>query len=89
MNIMDFFFLDIVQEIRAAHKLMEQTLESKLNSFNANKNEFTVSNFFKTLFCYKQIKLKKNIFLQNDSSQLSLINERLEKLEKLSDKSKR
>jgi len=83
-----FFFLDLVQEIRSAHKLMEQTLESKLNSFNANKNEITVSNFFKTLFCYKQIKLK-NIFLQNDSSQLSLINERLEKLEKLSDKSKR
>uniref|UniRef100_A0A2S2NZU1 Uncharacterized protein n=1 Tax=Schizaphis graminum TaxID=13262 RepID=A0A2S2NZU1_SCHGA len=57
---------NIVQEIRAAHKLMEQTLESRLNSFNANKNEIT-----------------------NDSSQLSLINERLERLEKSSDKSKR
>ncbi|XP_022173916.1 uncharacterized protein LOC111036256 [Myzus persicae] len=57
---------NIVQEIRAAHKLMEQTLESKLNSFNVNKNEIT-----------------------NGSSQLSLINERLEKLEKSSDKSKR
>lgn len=38
-------YLDIIQEIRSAHKLMEQTLESKLNSFNANKNEIIVSNF--------------------------------------------
>jgi len=51
---MCYFYLDIVQEIRAAHKLMEQTLESKLNSFNINKNEITVSNFYKSLFCYKQ-----------------------------------
>lgn len=38
-------YLGIIQEIRSAHKLMEQTLESKLNSFNANKNEIIVSNF--------------------------------------------
>jgi len=85
---MCYFCLDIVQEIRAAHKLMEQTLESKLNSFNANKNEITVSNFCKNQFCYGQIYLN-TLFLQNESSQLSLINERLEKLEKSSDKSKR
>ncbi|XP_025406235.1 uncharacterized protein LOC112680368 isoform X3 [Sipha flava] len=30
---------NIIQEIRAAHKLMEQTLESKLNTFKDNKNE--------------------------------------------------
>lgn len=52
---MCYFCLDIVQEIRAAHKLMEQTLESKLNSFNTNKNEITVSNVYKNLFCSEQI----------------------------------
>lgn len=35
--------IDIIQEIRAAHKLMEQTLQSKLNLINANKNEAIVS----------------------------------------------
>jgi len=34
---------------------MEQTLESKLNSFSANKNEITVRNFYKNLFYYEQI----------------------------------
>lgn len=29
---------------------MEQTLESKLNSFNAIKNETTVSNFYRNVF---------------------------------------
>jgi len=44
---MYYFCLDIIQEIRAAHKLMEQALESKLNLFNiANKNETTVSNIY-------------------------------------------
>jgi len=85
---MFYFCLDIVQEIREAHKLMEQTLESKLNSFNANKNEITVSNFFKFYLAINN--QLSTIFLQNDSSQLSLINERLEKLEKSNEtKSKR
>lgn len=37
------FYSDMIQEIRTAHKLMEQTLESKLDLFNANKNEHFVS----------------------------------------------
>lgn len=41
-----YLCLDIIQEIRAAHKLMEQTLESKLNSFSANKNEIPVNNVY-------------------------------------------
>lgn len=45
------FCLDIIQEIRAAHKLMEQTLESKLNTFSANKNETIVSGFYENILC--------------------------------------
>jgi phosphosulfolactate phosphohydrolase-like enzyme len=42
--------LDIIQEIRAAHKLMEQTLESKLNTFKDNKNEIIVSSFYEDIY---------------------------------------
>lgn len=40
----------MIQEIRAAHKLMEQTLESKLNTFSANKNVIIVSDSNKIYF---------------------------------------
>ncbi|VVC36294.1 Hypothetical protein CINCED_3A013283 [Cinara cedri] len=51
---------NIIQEIRAAHKLMEQTLESKLNSFSANKNEITVKI---VLLFYNTIQLFNKIYL--------------------------
>lgn len=35
---------------------MEQTLESKLNLFSANKNEITVNTFYELIF-YRIIKL--------------------------------
>lgn len=48
----NLFCLGIIQEIREAHKLMEQTLESKLNLFSANNKDISVSIFFKYMYKY-------------------------------------
>lgn len=62
---------------------MEQTLESKLNLLNANKNEIPVRNYNISII-YKLFKLI-TFFFKNDNSQILSIHERLEKLEKAYD----
>lgn len=42
-NVFILLCLDVIQEIRTAHKLMEQTLQSKLNSIGDSRNEIIVS----------------------------------------------
>lgn len=63
---------------------MEQTLESKLNSFNVNSNKISVSDFVKNKF-HKKLYSQFNVIFQNDNSQILSIHERLDKLEKTYD----